>query len=250
MTDTVAAFRTSIEQLRDLVESLAPEDLDAQAYPTEWTVADVLSHLGSGSVIFGRWLDDRLAGNETPDGFPQSVWDEWNAKSSPQRASDALVADAAFLARLDSTSEQERAGFEFSFGPMAFNFEEFVGLRLNEHVLHRWDVAVVLDPGATLDPAGVQVVVDRLGLTARMTGQPTEGERHLHVRTSGPRRDFDLSLGEAVSLAPAAPVDVPDLELPAEAFIRLVYGRLDPAHTPAVTGSADLDELRRVFPGP
>jgi len=42
-----------------------------------------------------------------------------------------------------------------------------------------------------------------------------------------------------------------DLVLPAEAFERLVYGRLDPAHTPDVEGDASLlDELRRVFPGP
>jgi hypothetical protein len=41
-----------------------------------------------------------------------------------------------------------------------------------------------------------------------------------------------------------------DLRLPAEAFIRLVYGRLDSAHTPPVeTASTDLDELRRLFPG-
>ena len=41
----------------------------------------------------------------------------------------------------------------------------------------------------------------------------------------------------------------PDLELPAEALVRLVYGRLDPDHTPAVRGGADLDVLRGVFPG-
>jgi hypothetical protein len=39
--------------------------------------------------------------------------------------------------------------------------------------------------------------------------------------------------------------------MPAEAFVRLVYGRLDPAHTPAsITGDpADLDHLRQVFTG-
>jgi hypothetical protein len=43
---------------------------------------------------------------------------------------------------------------------------------------------------------------------------------------------------------------VPDLELPSEAFIRLVYGRLDPAHTPEVSGRPTvLEELRRAFPG-
>ena len=41
------------------------------------------------------------------------------------------------------------------------------------------------------------------------------------------------------------------LVLPAEAFARLVYGRLDPDHTPPVEGDAEsLDELRKVFPGP
>jgi Mycothiol maleylpyruvate isomerase N-terminal domain len=43
----------------------------------------------------------------------------------------------------------------------------------------------------------------------------------------------------------------PDLTLPAEALIRLVYGRLDPDHTPPVEGDlALLDSLRSVFPGP
>jgi hypothetical protein len=39
------------------------------------------------------------------------------------------------------------------------------------------------------------------------------------------------------------------LHLPAEALIRLIYGRLDPEHTPPVDGETDLDALRRVFPG-
>ena len=41
------------------------------------------------------------------------------------------------------------------------------------------------------------------------------------------------------------------LSLPAEAFIRLVYGRLDPDHTPASVDArgVDLDLLRRTFPG-
>jgi hypothetical protein len=50
-------------------------------------------------------------------------------------------------------------------------------------------------------------------------------------------------------LEPGGDPPAPDLELPAEAFVRLVYGRLDPAHTPPVSGTADLDELRSVFPG-
>jgi hypothetical protein len=42
------------------------------------------------------------------------------------------------------------------------------------------------------------------------------------------------------------------LWLPAEALVRLVAGRLDPAHTPAGTraeGRPSLNELRRLYPG-
>jgi hypothetical protein len=34
-----------------------------------------------------------------------------------------------------------------------------------------------------------------------------------------------------------------------EALVRLVYGRLDPAHTPAGADDADFDDLRQLFPG-
>ena len=49
----------------------------------------------------------------------------------------------------------------------------------------------------------------------------------------------------------ATPAPRPDLELPAEAFARLIYGRLDPDHTPAFTGTEELmDVLRQTYPGP
>ena len=77
----------------------------------------------------------------------------------------------------------------------------------------------------------------------------------MSVLTSDPAREFVLDVGpEGVSLQPApagAQTDA-QLRLPAEAFIRLVYGRLDPDHTPPgvdISGPVDLDDLRAVFPG-
>ena len=42
-----------------------------------------------------------------------------------------------------------------------------------------------------------------------------------------------------------------ELVLPTEAFVRLVYGRLDAGHTPATVTAhgVDLDVLRSAFPG-
>jgi hypothetical protein len=72
------------------------------------------------------------------------------------------------------------------------------------------------------------------------------------VRTSGPERDFSLRVGETGELTDwdGGTVDG-ELRIPAEAFLQLVYGRLDPQHTPEVelTGPITVDDLRRVFPG-
>jgi hypothetical protein len=50
MTDQLEVLRTSVARLGATVERLGPGQLAAPAYPAEWTIADVLSHLGSGAV--------------------------------------------------------------------------------------------------------------------------------------------------------------------------------------------------------
>jgi hypothetical protein len=54
MTDQLEVLRTSVARLGATVERLGPGQLAAPAYPAEWTIADVLSHLGSGAVILQR----------------------------------------------------------------------------------------------------------------------------------------------------------------------------------------------------
>ncbi len=250
MTNPIEVLAISARHLRNIVEGLEPSQLDAPAYPAEWTIADVLSHLGSGAVVLQRYLEDALAGSETPSDFAPSVWAEWNNKSSPIKATDSLLADEELLQRLRSLTNEERAGFHFVMGPLSVDFPGFVCLRLNEHTLHTWDIEVTLAPRAALDPRAAALVVDRLETVVRFTGKALSTDAHIAVRTTDPRRDFSITLGpDAVSLTPNTQGGEPDLELPAEAFVRLVYGRLDPEHTP-VDADIDLDTLRQVFPGP
>jgi uncharacterized protein (TIGR03083 family) len=210
----------------------------------------VLSHLGSGAVLFQRRLDDGLAGRDTPDDFAQPVWDAWNAKDPEAKAADGLSANRALVERIDSLTDEERARVQFSMGPMVLDLDGAVGLRLNEVALHLWDIEVTFDPRATLAPEAVESVVDNLEMIARFAGKPTGAEQSVTVRTDGPRRGFEIRVDpDSLSLAPGEPVESPDLEIPAEALVRLVYGRLDPEHTPRYRGSADLDGLRRAFPG-
>ena len=249
MTDRLAALRMSIDHLHALAAGLDAGALRLPAYPTDWTVADVLSPLGSSAEIFRARFDAAVRGGE-PDVHPEAVWAEWDARSPEEKAADAVEADRALLDRFETLPHDERLAFRGSFGPLDVDFEGFVGLRLNEHLLHTWDVEVAGDPGATLLPAPVEHVIDSLAMMARWTGR-SDGSDAIRVHTDGPRRDLTVLLGpDAVTLTPSEDAARPDLVLPAEAFVRLVYGRLDPDHTPSVSDPDVVARLRAVFPGP
>jgi uncharacterized protein (TIGR03083 family) len=252
MDDPVTALRASIDRLHGLCHGLDDSQLETRSYCRDWPIAGVLSHLGSGAVIMGRRLEDTLAGRDTPDDFAPSVWDEWNAKTPRAKADDALAADAALLRAIEAVGDAERARASFSMGPLSLDFDGFVAMRLNEHAFHTWDVEVVFHDDARLPDSAAAVVVDNLELITRFTGRPIGHDRTIAIRTTDPERHLALRLTpDAVVLSAGAAGQEPDVELPAEAFSRLVYGRLDPGHTPAFTGDAALlDELRAVFPGP
>jgi uncharacterized protein (TIGR03083 family) len=240
----LGALGASVDRLAALVGTLSPEQLRQQAYPSEWTVADVLSHLGSGAVLTRQRFD----GVEFD---PQPVWDEWNAKDPDAQAADALAADAALQTRLTALTPEEATTLRFAMGPMELDLLTFLGMRLNEHVVHTWDVAVTFDDAATIPPDAAELVVDNLALITNFAGKPTGTVQTLSIRTAAPDRSFEIALrADGVALSPQPPVAVPDLELSGDALIRLVYGRLDPARSPVVDGrSTELDELRKAFPG-
>ena len=102
------------------------------------------------------------------------------------------------------------------------------------------------------DAAGL--ILDFQLQLAGMIGKPRDQKLHVHVTTEHPERYFELTAGpEGVTLAPADPdpaVGEATLRLPAEAFARLLSGRLDAEHPAQVEAyGVDLDDLRQVFPG-
>jgi uncharacterized protein (TIGR03083 family) len=250
----LGALAVSIRRLRGIVEPLDETAIAQPAYPREWTIAQVMSHLGSAAVIMQRRFEAALAGAAVPDEFAPVVWDEWNAKSPRAQVDDALVADAGLAAAFESLGDEERSGFSFSAGPIEVGFEGFVGLRLNEHALHTWDIDVALEHAATIPSSIAAVVVDNLELIGRYTARPTPGDpRLVTVRTTDPQRRFLVDLtAEGATLAPSDDsTGEGDLEMPAEAFVRLLYGRLDSSRTPPILGEpALLDRLRATYPGP
>ncbi|MGD1052325.1 MAG: maleylpyruvate isomerase family mycothiol-dependent enzyme [Candidatus Dormibacteria bacterium] len=249
----LAAVRGSHDRLRALVAGLSPGEVAAPSYAREWTLAQVLSHLGSQAELFWLLLEAGLSGGTAPGRETMlPIWQRWDALPADAQVTASLDANERLVRHLERLDGAQVAAFSVA----AFGREmDFVGLlraRLSEHAIHTWDVAVALDPAAVLAPDAVALLVDHLPEMAARVGKPAARPETLAVSTTDPERHLTLSTG-GVRLDPGSvPASSGSLRLPAEALIRLVYGRLDPAHTPALallSPTLTLDELRDVFPG-
>lgn len=248
----IRALRHSHDRLRANVEPLGLDRLTETSYCSDWSIAQVVSHIGSQAEIFGLFLDAGLAGQDPPgpEAFPP-IWDRWNAKSPQEQAAAGLRADEAALERFESLDAGQRARLRLSMFGMGLDAAGLARIRLGEHAVHTWDVAVALDPEATVAPDAVALLIDTVGQVAGRAAKPDGKQREVRVLTTDPDRRFTLESGQAVSLTPSGDGDgLAELRLPAEAFLRLLYGRLDPAHTPPVEATGvTLGELRQLFPG-
>lgn len=239
---------------------MSPEQLSVDSYCTGWDLGQLLSHIGSGAEIGLTNLERALVGADPlgRDDYP-IIWGQWNALNQGDKASQMVVWDRRSVSVLQALDDRDLASLRIPFLGMVVDVATFAGFRLSEHAIHSWDVAVTFDPAAEVLESSVFLLVDRLGFMVERLGKaPASGaHRRIEVRTTDPERRFLLAIEDKANLSewPAAtaadPVDG-RLTLPAAAFIRLVYGRLDPDHTPAEVkseGEANLEQLRQVFPG-
>ena len=81
----IASLRTLHDDLAAFVAELTPDQLRERSYDTEWSVADVLSHLGSGSELTLLRLHAEREDSPTPEESAQ-VWATWNARTPEQQA--------------------------------------------------------------------------------------------------------------------------------------------------------------------
>jgi uncharacterized protein (TIGR03083 family) len=257
---TIEADHRTYQRIARLVGTLTDDDLTRPSGASEWTIAQVLSHLGSGAEITLETLRAAHAGVDRAADANASVWDRWNAMSPRERADGYVRAgrelDQAY-AELDSTRRSDLR-IPLAFLPEPAGIDVFTGMRLNEAALHAWDVEVAFDPTATIPDDVAAVLVEQylgplsflLGFAAKpdqLPGRPVT----LTVRTTAPDRTLGLELGERTRLTDAPERSDGELHLPSEALPRLLTGRLRASDAPGirVDGPMSLDDLRRVFPG-
>ena len=88
---SIAELRANHDRLRTIIEGLSEDQLKSQSGAESWTVADVLSHLGSGASCNGTRSSRPSA--TTVSAREPTVWDRWNAMPPQEQASSFLVAD-------------------------------------------------------------------------------------------------------------------------------------------------------------
>jgi uncharacterized protein (TIGR03083 family) len=249
----ISALRLSHNQVAARTASLDLDGLRHASYCTGWDVAQVLSHLGSQAEMFGMLLSAGLSGAEAPgqDAFPP-IWDAWNARPPEVQARDSVATNEALVTRLGGLDAAQTRSFHVSAFRMELDLVGLLRLRLSEHAIHAWDIEVSFNPEATVRAEAVELLVDYLPLMAGRIGKPAGNALTLRVLTSEPSRRFAL-ITDGVRLEPWSDQSARGtLKIPAEGLLRLVYGRLDSAHTPPLELDAldtSLDDVRAIFPG-
>ena len=259
----IAALRSHHEDLAARVRGFDDSDLTRQSGASEWSVAKVLSHLGSGAEINLAGLQAAAAGNERPgQDFNIAVWDRWNAMTPREQADGFLTANEALVSAYENLDGTARRDLRINLGFLPFPADLALasGMRLSEVTLHGWDVRVAFDTDAAVRGSNAAIALDLLtGPLSFLLGFQAKTDilegRQVRVRlvTTDPDRVLGIALGPKAELGESAEDADAMLTAPAEAIIRLLAGRLGPAHTPDTVsltgGGLMLDRLRKVFPG-
>jgi uncharacterized protein (TIGR03083 family) len=249
---TITALRSEHDLLADLVRALTDEQLATTSGAAEWTVAQVLSHLGSGAEI-GRAPIVRAAGETVTAEDNQTIWARWDASAPRAQAEGFLEHNGRWLDTVEALTPEQRSSLTVDLGflPEPVPLVTALGMRLNEVANHSWDVRVAFDVHVGVDADSAGVLVDLLtGPVSFMLGflaKPAELAGPVSVAIPG----AGLVIDDAVTVVDHLESPSATYNGPPEAFVRLISGRLKAPYDNGVTidGSITLDDLRRVFPG-
>lgn len=252
----LAALHGASQRLKDAVTDLSEQALARPSFADGWSIAQVLSHLGSAAEISATLLERGIAGDTVGPRREEllPVWQRWDALSAPAQREAWQQADARHLHLLDSLDSRQRESVRVPYFAGLLSVPVYAGYRLSEQSVHAWDIEVALDPTAAIPAPEVELLWERLDLVAtRFRDADTLtrlGPGQLAVELMAPRRTLLLDLDAELHLYPCeAAQPAGTITGSAEAMLRLVYGRNRPQDGITATGMITLDDLRSLFPG-
>jgi uncharacterized protein (TIGR03083 family) len=165
----------------------------------------------------------------------------------------SLAANEEVISRVEGISAEKRAAFRVAMFGMTLDLAGMLRMRLSEHAVHTWDVAVAVDPAARVSPDAVALLIDGLPQMMAWMGKKAADPEVIVVTTTDPSRTFTLDTG-GVTLTPGNgdAAASGSLDMTAEALLRMVYGRIDETAVPTgevKASNVNIDGVRAVFPG-
>lgn len=247
----IASLRNVQNRLAAIVKPLGSEAIRGQSFHS-WTIAEVLSHLGSQADVFDGVLTSGLAGTEPPgQDSMQPIWDKWAAKTPEAQVHDAVEANERLIARLEGMSADQLAKFQVKLFSIDVDAAGFAKFRLGELALHTWDVDTAVNPDAVIVPSAISLMVDGVSQFVPYFAKPAGETFRVRLITSDPTREFALSVGEAVALEPANSGEFDGtITLTSESYLLLLYGRLTPDRAMSIQAQGiGVEKLTSVFQG-
>jgi uncharacterized protein (TIGR03083 family) len=255
--DWLRALHATSERLDGQVGSLSEKDLARPSFAEGWSIAQVLSHLGSGAEIGAMLVERGLKGwTNGPirdDVLP--IWQRWDAMGPLEQRATWQDANARHLGLLDSLDATEHASVKVPYFAGLLSVADYAGYRLSEQSVHGWDIAVALNATAIIPADELRLLWKRLDLVATRFRDADTLSRlapaQLAVTLTDEQRTLLLDLDSELHIYPANPADpVGTVTGTADAILRLVYGRHRPrADVVTAAGPLTVDDLRALFPG-
>jgi len=179
------------------------------------------------------------------------VWDYWLG-GKDNFAADRELAEK-MLAVHPPTAQMARENRQFLGRAVSYvaarGIRQFVDVGAGlPTAVNTHDIARRADPDARIAPEAVGLLAVRLPMMAGFMGKKQDEPSVVEVSTTDPAVTFTLDTG-GVALTPGSTGAKASVALPAEAFVRLVYGRLDDEADVTSADGVSVAELQAVFPG-
>jgi uncharacterized protein (TIGR03083 family) len=262
MTEVIELISAEASQLQDFLAGLHPEEWSRPSACAGWTVGDVTAHLTQGARTWSEAITRAKAGDfDPPPGQPPLRPGERGSAATAQRAIDfrqgmgeaallqAFVSDYQRLHQVLLTLQPDDWNKPCFHRRGVLPVRDYVGLRLQELVIHGWDIRTAFNDAAVLSERPLPVLV---GLAQRWLSNTFHSVSRLaapiryrfDVPSPAPLRQDVLVSQDSFHLVPVADIGA-DVTFHCNTgdYILLVYGRL-PLDRAVDTGRLEIEGNR------